>query len=341
MLHFDSDYMETCQPKILERLSEINFQKQSGYGTDDFSASAKDKIRKACACPNAEIYFLTGGTQTNATVLDGLLQKYQGVIAAKTGHIAVHEAGAIEAGGHKVIELPGENGKLGAKTIDDYCSAFFTDGNRDHMVNPGVVYISQPTEYGTLYSLSELNEISKICKKHNQKLFVDGARLAYALGCPQNDVQLPDLAKLTDAFYIGGTKCGAMIGEAVVFPKPNTVPHFFTIIKQHGALLAKGWITGLQFDTLFSDNLYFELGKNGVNRAAELETIFKNKGYKIFIESPTNQKFIILDNEKLNELSKNCTFSFWEKYDENHTVVRFASSWATTVSQIQELETKI
>lgn len=336
MLHFDSDYMETCHPSILEKISEINLDKLSGYGTDEICSRAKEKIRKACDCKDAEIYFLTGGTQTNATVLDGLLQKYEGVLAAKSGHISVHEAGAIEAGGHKVIELPCENGKLSAKGIDDYCSSFFADENQEHMVNPGVIYISQPTEYGTLYSLSELNDISKVCKKHNQKLFVDGARLAYALGSSQNDVLLSDLAKTADAFYIGGTKCGAMCGEAVVFPKANTIPHFFTIIKQHGALLAKGWLLGIQFDTLFSDNLYFELGKNGVDQACELENIFKDKGYKTFIETPTNQKFIILENEKMNELSKICTFSFWEKYDENHTVVRFATSWATTISQIED-----
>lgn len=341
MIHFDSDYMETCHPTILEKISEINLDKISGYGTDKICSRAKDKIRKACNCKDAEIYFLTGGTQTNATVLDGLLQKYEGVLAAKTGHIAIHEAGAIEAGGHKVIALPCENGKLSASTIDDYCSTFFADGNQEHMVYPGVVYISQPTEYGTLYSLSELNEISKVCKKHNQKLFVDGARLAYALGSPKNNVQLSDLAKTADAFYIGGTKCGAMCGEAVVFPKANTIPHFFTIIKQHGALLAKGWLLGIQFDTLFSGNLYFESGRNGVERATELENIFKDKGYKIFIETPTNQKFIILENSKMKELSKNCSFSIWEKYDDNHTVVRFATSWATTVSQIEELENKI
>ncbi len=341
MLHFDSDYMETCHPLILEGLTRINLLKQSGYGTDDICKSAKDKIQKACKSPNAEIYFLVGGTQTNATVLDGLLQKYEGVIAAKTGHIAIHEAGAIEAGGHKVIELPCENGKLSSKTIDDYCSAFFSDGNQEHMVHPGVVYISQPTEYGTIYSLSELKEISRICKKYKQKLFVDGARLAYALGCSQNDVELSDLAKLTDAFYIGGTKCGAMCGEAVVIPKPGIIPHFFTIIKQHGALMAKGWLLGIQFDRLFSDNLYFESGKNGVERAKQLEEIFKSKGYKIFIESPTNQKFIVLENAKMNELANFCTFSFWEKCDENHTVVRFATSWATTISQIEELETKM
>lgn len=341
MIHFDSDYMETCHPLILEKLSKINLQKLSGYGTDDICETAKEKIRKACSCPEAEIFFLVGGTQTNATVLDGLLQKYEGVIAAKTGHIALHEAGAIEAGGHKVIELPCENGKLKARTIDDYCNTFFSDEACEHMVNPGVVYISQPTEYGTLYSLSEIQEISNVCKKHNQRLFVDGARLGYALGCPQNNVQLSDLAKLTDAFYIGGTKCGAMLGEAVVFPRPKTVPHFFTIIKQHGALLAKGWIAGIQFDTLFTDNLYLELGKNGVERANELEQFFNSKDYKIYIESPTNQKFVILENEKINALKKSCTFSLWEKYDENHTVVRFATSWATTPQQIQELKKEL
>lgn len=338
MLRFDSDYMESCHPEILKKISEINFSKQTGYGQDQISLQAREKIKNACKCPEAEIFFLTGGTQTNSTVLDGLLQQYEGVIAAKTGHIACHEAGAIEFTAHKVIELPGESGKLQAKTIDDYCSTFFADANWDHMVSPGVVYISQPTEYGTLYSLSELKEISAVCKKHNQKLYVDGARLGYALASPENDIYLPDLAKYTDAFYIGGTKVGAMFGEAVVLTKPNIIPHFFTIIKQHGALLAKGWLLGIQFDTLFSDDLYFKISKNAIDCAIMLENIFKSKSYKIFIETPTNQKFIVLENSKMEALKTHCSFSFWEKYDENHTVVRFATSWATNIEEIKELE---
>lgn len=337
MLYFASDYMEGCVPQILERLQKINYDKNAGYGTDDICESAKSKIRKICKCPDAEIFFLVGGTQTNSTVLDGLLEKYQGVIAPKTGHIACHEAGAVEACGHKVIELPAEKGKLSAETLLNYAETFFNDENNSHMVQPAAVYISLPTEYGTLYSLSELEEIRKICKKYGLKLFVDGARLGYGLSAASNDITFADLARLTDAFYIGGTKVGALFGEAVVFPKPNTIPHFFTLIKQNGALLAKGWLLGVQFDELFTDNLYLNIAKNAVSLADKMVNAFKEKGYKIFMESPTNQKFIILEDSKLEELKKNVNFCFWEKLDANHTVVRFATSWATKEEDVDEL----
>lgn len=337
MLKFDSDYMEGCHPNILGRLLSINLEKNTGYGKDEICESAKDRIRKACGAPKADVYFLVGGTQTNSTVLAGLLEKYQGVISAKTGHIACHEAGAVEYTGHKVIELPCENGKIAASTIDNYCTTFFADESNDHMVEPGVVYISQPTEYGTVYSLNELKEISAVCKKHNQKLYVDGARLGYALTCKGNDVTLKELAKYADAFYIGGTKVGAMMGEAVVLPKPNTIPHFFTIIKQHGALLAKGWLLGVQFDELFKDDLYLTIAKNAIDMAVLLEEECKKLGYKIYMENPTNQKFVIIENKQLGKLRKNVSCTVWEKYDDEHTVVRFATSWATTKEQIESL----
>lgn len=337
MLRFDSDYMEGCHPQILGRLERINLQKFSGYGTDEICESAKDKIRKACHCSRAEIFFLEGGTQTNATVLDGLLEKYQGVIAAKTGHIACHEAGAIEAGGHKVIELPSEKGKLQPAVLENYCATFFSDENNSHMIAPGAVYISQPTEYGTVYTKDELKQISKICSKYKQKLYVDGARLGYALASRNNDVTLKDLAKYTDAFYIGGTKVGALFGEAVVFPKPGIVPHFFTLIKQHGALMAKGWLLGVQFDELFTDDLYVKISKSAVTLAQKIEDAFRCKNYRIYTETTTNQKFIILDDAKLKKLKKSVSFSFWEKYDEYSTVVRFATSWATTEEQVNQL----
>jgi len=237
-LHFASDYMEGAHPLIMRRLAETNLEKTPGYGTDEYCAMARGKIRAACGCPDAAVHFFVGGTQTNATVIDGLLKSYQGVIAASTGHISVHEAGAIEFGGHKVLSLRGENGKISSESIDASLRDFHGDGNRDHMVQPGLVYISQPTEYGTLYSLEELAAISGVCRYHEIPLYVDGARLAYALACPGNTVTLPDLARLCDAFYIGGTKCGALFGEAVVIPNPRLIPHFFTIIKQHGALVA-------------------------------------------------------------------------------------------------------
>ena len=239
-ISFTSDYMEGAHPLIMQRLMETNLEKTPGYGTDAYCEAAKAKIRSACHAPEGEIFFLVGGTQTNATVIDGLLQSYQGVIAAETGHIGVHEAGAIEFGGHKVLTLPHKNGKINAEQIEKLLCDYANDANRDHMVMPGMAYLSQPTEYGTLYSRAELTQISSVCRAHRMPLYVDGARLAYALACPENDVSLADLAALCDAFYIGGTKCGALFGEAVVLPRPGLIPHFFTIIKQHGALLAKG-----------------------------------------------------------------------------------------------------
>ena len=330
MLYFASDYQEGALPEIMTRLTETNLQSTPGYGSDDICASAREKIRAACACPDAAVHFLVGGTQTNATVIDAMLRSYQGVIAAETGHIASHESGAIEFGGHKVLTLPHTFGKLSAKTIEDYCKTYWEDANCEHMVVPGMVYLSQPTEYGTLYSLAELEAIHAVCQAYHMPLYVDGARLAYALACKENDVTLPDLARLCDAFYIGGTKCGALFGEAVVFPNPSLVPHFFTIVKQHGALLAKGRLLGLQFDTLFTDSLYFRLGKTAIDAADRLRAAFDAAGYRQTIPSPTNQIFIVLENEQKRQLEQHVSFGFWEKYDDRHTVVRVATSWATT-----------
>lgn len=340
ILRFDSDYMETCHPLILERLQKINFEKMSGYGCDEICESAKQKIRLSCDCPNAEIYFLVGGTQTNATVIDALLKKYETVISANTGHITEHEAGAIEAKGHKVTMLPSHNGKISCKDLLLYLQNYYDDENNAHIVKPGVVYISFPTEFGTIYSLEELKSIRKICDEYNLKLYIDGARLGYGISASKNqneNVTLKDIAKYAHAFYIGGTKVGAMFGEAVVFTEENLVPHFFTLIKQSGALLAKGWILGLQFDTLFTDDLYFKISDNAILMADKIEKIFIDKGYRIFMNSPTNQKFIVLENSKMEELKKSVSFSYWQKFDENHTVVRFATSWATTQEQVDEL----
>ena len=300
-LKFVCDYMEGAHPAIMNELLATNMMQTSGYGLDEFSESARDKIRKACGAPNAGVYLLVGGTQTNATVIDALLRSYQGVLCAETGHIAVHEAGAIEFGGHKVLPLP------------------HTYGN-----------ISQPTEYGTLYSLEELTALSETCRKYHLPLYADGARLAYALASPENDVTLKDLAKLCDVFYIGGTKCGALFGEAVVIPDPALIPHFFTIIKQHGALFAKGRILGIQFDTLFTDDLYLHIGESALDCAAAIKSALKENGYQFFLETPTNQIFIILEDEVLHRLEEQAEFSFWEKYDDSHTVIRIATSWATT-----------
>ncbi len=337
MQHFDSDYMEGAHPLILQRLIETNMEKTPGYGSDYYCESAKDKIRKACNCTDAEIHFLVGGTQTNATVIKALLRSYEGVLAADTGHISVHEAGAIEAGGHKVLALPHKTGKISAEAVENYIDVFNKDANRAHMVKPGMVYISHPTEYGTLYSKEELKKLSSVCKKHKIPLFLDGARLGYGLMAGDSDVTLEYIAKNCDVFYIGGTKVGALFGEAVVITRPNLIENFFTIIKQQGALLAKGRILGIQFDTLFSNNLYFEISKHAIDMAEKLKNGFAEKGYKFYLESTTNQQFIILDNKKMEELSKTVSFGFWETLDESHTVVRFATCWATQESDVDQL----
>ena len=297
----------------------------------------REPLLMACGCENAEIYFLVGGTQTNAVVIKAVLRDYEGVIAAETGHISLHEAGAIESGGHKVLSLFHNNGKLTAQAVDKYIEDFYTDGNHEHMVFPGMVYISHPTEYGTLYTKKELEDLSSVCRKYDIPLYLDGARLGYALAASGTDVTLEDIAKCCDIFYIGGTKVGALFGEAVVITKPEMIKHFFTIIKQNGALLSKGRILGIQFDTLFTDDLYLKISENAINMANKMRKAFREKGYELYCENPTNQVFVVLENTKMEELSKTVSFSFWEKFDENHTVVRFASSWATTEEDVNKL----
>lgn len=336
MLHFDSDYMEGCHPRILKRLGEGNLLKQPGYGLDEISQSAREKIRTACGSPEAEIHFLVGGTQTNALVIRSLLGLCDGVIAATTGHVSVHEAGAIEATGHKVIELPGEQAKLSAKTVEAYMERFYADETWQHMVRPGMVYISHPTEYGTLYTKAELAALRQVCDKYHMYLYMDGARLGYALSAEHTDVTLPDIARYCHGFYIGGTKVGCLMGEALVFPKPLR-EGLFSIIKQSGAMLAKGWLLGLQFDTMFTDNLYLSCGRQGIEAAMELKRGMLEKGYSLYMDSPTNQQFVILPNEKIQELKKNVSFSLWDAVDETHTVARFVTSWATTHEQVQSL----
>ena len=336
-LSFVSDYMEGAHPQILNRLAETNMAKSAGYGFDEYSESAKEKIRNACSVPEADIFFLAGGTQANAVMIDALLRPYQGVISAQSGHINVHEAGAIEAGGHKVFALSHQNGKITADSIQSCIDEYWQDENHEHMVMPGMVYISQPTEYGTLYSLDELIRISETCHKNSIPLYLDGARLAYALACPENDVSLPEIGRLCDAFYIGGTKCGALFGEAVVIPRHNYIPHLFTIIKQHGALLAKGRITAIQFDSLFTDNLYFEIGKNAIDAADRIRTALTDRGYNLTLHSPTNQIFITFEKEHARKLSEQVEMGFIENLDSDHTVMRIATSWATRKEDVDAL----
>ena len=336
-LFFASDYMEGAHPAILRRLLETNLEHTAGYGLDPYSESAREKIRAACRAPEAEVFFLVGGTQTNATVIDALLRPWQGVVAAETGHVSTHEAGAIEFGGHKVLTLPQREGKLSAAEVAGCIDAWQRDENREHMVMPGMVYISQPTEYGTLYSLAELEALSAVCRKAGIPLYLDGARLAYALATPSNDAALPDIARLCDAFYIGGTKCGALFGEAVVFPKRGTAPHFFTLVKQHGALLAKGRIAGIQFDTLFTDGLYDAIGQSAIAAAGRIRRALEEKGYAQAIASPTNQIFVVLDPDRARALAERVEMGFWENLPDGRVVMRLATSWATTAEDVDRL----
>ena len=338
MLFFENDYGEGAHERILERLRETNYEKLPGYETDRYCAQAREKIKKACDCPQGEVFFLAGGTQTNAVVIRSLLRPYEGVLAAKTGHISCHEAGAIEYTGHKVLELPEHQGKLQAREVEAYMKKFYGDESHEHMVFPGMVYISHPTEYGTLYSKEELEELYSVCAAYKLPLYVDGARLGYGLMSRETDVTLPILARCCDVFYMGGTKVGALCGEAVVFTKKNAPEHFMTLVKQQGALPAKGRLLGIQFDTLFTEGLYLELGRRAIETAELLKEAFRKNGYTFYLESPTNQQFLLLEDNQARQLSEEVCFSFWEKPDETHTIVRFVTSWATEKEDIEKLE---
>ncbi len=337
MLYFTSDYTEGAHPKVLEKLCAENLVSLPGYGEDAACQAAKDKIRAACGGEDLQICFLTGGTQTNLVVISSLLRRHEAVLAARTGHISVHEAGAIEYTGHKVIELEARDGKLSAATLEAWLQRFYADDSHEHMPFPGMVYISHPTEYGTLYTRAELQALSALCHRYEMPLYLDGARLGYALAARDTDVDLETLVACCDVFYIGGTKVGALCGEALVFTHRNMPPHFVTLIKQQGALLAKGRLLGMQFDALFTDGLYWEIGRHAVELAMELKAAFLEKGYPLYVDSPTNQQFVILNREQKDRLSREAVFSFWEQLDPEHTVVRFATSWATRPEDVQAL----
>ena len=337
MLDFTCDYNNGAHPTVLRRLVDTNGITSGTYGLDEFSKSASDKIRAEIGDKDAPVYFLAGGTQTNMTVISSCLLPYQGVLCAATGHINGHEAGAVEATGHKVLPLPSHDGKVLAHDLSAYMKTFEENESRDHTVFPGMLYISYPTEYGTLYSLAELEELSRVCKRYGLLFFCAGARLGYGLLGPECDITMADLHRICDVFYIGGTKVGALCGEAVVFKKEALPAHFMTLIKQRGALLAKGRLAGVQFDALFTDGLYYKIAKTAIDRARELKEVFAAKGYKFFIDSPTNQQFVVLSDEKARELSKNVLFEVWEKTADGDTVARFVTSWSTTASQIEEL----
>lgn len=339
-LHFDTDYMRGAHPEVMKRLCETNMEQTPGYGTDKYTATAKELIKEACGSPDADVFFLVGGTQTNKTVIDAVLSAHEGVVCANTGHINVHEAGAVEASGHKVLTLPGHDGKIDAVELEEYVKNFYADDTYEHMVYPGMVYISYPTEYGTLYTLEEMQEISRICKKYDMTLFLDGARLGYGLAANPS-VTLKDIARLCDVFYIGGTKVGALFGEAVVVPRNHIIKPIVPTIKRQGALLAKGRLLGLQFATLFTDNLYQKISANAVEKAMALKKGFMDKGFGLFIDSPTNQQFFQLPNDILEQLEKIATFEYWGPKGEKESIVRFVTDWGTTKEDIDTLLSSI
>ena len=337
MLSFESDYILGAHEKVLEALVKTNSEMLPGYGNDTHTKNAENLIKQACNAPDSDVFFITGGTQANKTIIATMLKSYEGVIAPTTGHISLHEVGAIEYTGHKVIELPGESGKLSADTARRYLETFYGDENNEMMVRPSMIYVSHPTEYGTLYTKSELEALRALADEYDMKLFLDGARLGYGLMSLSADLTLPDIARLCHVFYIGGTKVGALCGEAVVFEKGSVPAHFRSQMKQHGAMLAKGRLLGVQFEALFTDNLYFDISKNAIDRAEELKELFRSRGYEFFIDSPTNQQFIVLTDEQMAEIGKKCRFCFWERVDEKRCAVRFATSFATTKEDIAAL----
>ena len=337
MRTFECDYTEGAHPKILEALSRTNMEQMSGYGFDPYTARAAEKIKAACGTPDATVTFFTGGTQTNMIVIDLLLQPFEGVIAPKTGHINVHEAGAIEFTGHKVLALPENDGVLDVDALESYLLTFYADATHEHMVRPGLVYLTHPTEYGTLYTKAQMQRVRALCDRFDMKLYVDGARLGYALGCPENDLTISDLASLCDAFSIGGTKLGALVGEAVVFPK-EAPKMLLSQVKRHGGLLAKGRVLGVQYDAFFTDGLYTEIGKEAIRHANRIRGILLEKGYPLAWNSPTNQQFIILSDAEAEKLRAFVGFDLWGRADEGHWIARFTSSWSTTDADVDELK---
>ena len=337
MKRFESDYLEGAHPDVLRALIETNGEQTPGYGEDPHCEAARSLLRERCALPEGEVQFLVGGTQTNQVVIDTITPAYAGVVAVASGHPNVHEAGAIEFSGHKVLTIPQHNGKMDPTELDEFCKTFYADGNYEHMVFPGSVYVSQSTEYGTIYSKAELQAIADVAHKYDMPLFVDGARLGYALTATGSDMTLADLATIADVFYIGGTKVGALFGEAVVFTKHNTPKHFLTLIKQHGALLAKGFVLGAQFDALFTDNLYFKIARNANEAADRIREALRAKGYTLTFEAPTNQIFVTMDQPTIDRLEREVKLGFTEKADDTHTVMRICTSWATTHEEVDQL----
>ena len=330
MIYFNNDYSEGCHSAVLQKLIESNMVQTPGYGTDDYCTRAAGMIRKLCANEELAVHFLVGGTQTNLTVISAALRPHQGVIGACTAHVQVHETGAIEATGHKVLSLPSDDGKISASQIETTVTEHFSDESAEHTVQPKMVYISNPTELGTIYTLSELEAISATCRKHGLYLFLDGARLGYGLTANGNDVTMADLARLCDVFYIGGTKVGALFGEAVVISNPAIAEDFRYLIKQHGGMLAKGRLLGVQFCALLEDKLYFKISEHANGLADQLRKTLDKLGYSLFVPGVTNQVFPVLPDGLLARLREKFSFTEQQRFDETHRVVRFCTSWATT-----------
>lgn len=337
IIRLNSDYTEGAHPLILDALVRTNMEQTPGYGEDHYCKEAADFIRQACKAPKAAVHFLMGGTQTNTTVIASALKSYQGVITAASGHINNHETGAIEASGHKVIALPADKGKLTAEQIADYVDWQKNDESTEHIVEPGMVYISNPTEVGTIYSKKELGDISKVCRERGVYLYMDGARLGYGLACRENDLELSDISELCDVFYIGGTKVGALFGEAVVIVNDSLKKGFRCHMKQRGGMMAKGRLLGLQFLTLFEKGLYFEISRHAARLAEQMKDDFLDMGVPFFMESPTNQQFIILPDELCARLRERYEYEYWERVDDTHSAIRFCTSWATREEHVQGL----
>ena len=338
---FLCDYGEGCHPNILKALERTNLEQTHGYGMDPHCDHARALIKEACQAPEADVHFLVGGTQTNTTVIASILRPHQGALCADSGHINVHETGAIEATGHKVLPLPAENGKLSADTIEKAIATHRKDESFEHIVQPGLVYISHPTEYGTLYTRAELEAISGVCRRAGVPLFVDGARLGYGLAADGTDVTLPVLAELADVFYIGGTKVGALFGEAVVITNPAWKRDFRYLIKQRGGMLAKGRLLGIQFEELMTDGLYTQLGRHADELAYRVRDIFRAAGYPMLFDSPTNQQFPILPDADYEVLRSTSEGEFWARVDESHSAIRFCTSWCTTKEAVDRLEAAV
>lgn len=337
MIRFNNDYSRGAHPAVLQALETTNASSYGGYGVDPWCEKAADEIKKYLACPEAAVHFLVGGTQTNVTAIAACLRPYQSVISAETGHIHAHETGAIEHGGHKILTLPSADGKITAAQIDAVGAEYRSSPIQEHITRPKLVYISFPTEYGAVYSLQELTDIRAVCSKYGMYLFVDGARMGYGLGAAGADVTLKDFARLTDIFYIGGTKCGALFGEALVITNPSLKPDFRSFIKQNGAMLAKGWLLGLQFSVLFENGLYFDICRRAVERAMEIKAAFARRGIPAYIDSPTNQQFVVLTHPQIEALEGKYTFEPDHAVDEGHMCVRFCTSWATTEAEAAAL----